>query len=141
MKDTIEFKNPDVPISPSVFDAFELEFELTIPEVVKLFYCANNGGEPSHFIFRTEDHELIVNAVLPFVSNTTPHTAVYCYRSLVLSKKLVSRNFFPFAIDPGGEYFFVDCTSSEGPVVTFNSDMTEIEKVSDSFLQFWDGLV
>lgn len=141
MKNIIEFKNPDIALTPSIFDEVQREFELTIPEVVKDFYLANNGGQPSPFMFRTEDHEIVVNAILPLISKRRSDTVIDCYVSLVLTKKLVPKSLFPFAIDPGGEFFFVDTDSPLGAVFLFNSDIMEIQKLSDSFVQFWDHVV
>ena len=87
MKNNIEFKNPDIELVPSIFDDFWRDFDIAIPEVVKNFYLENNGGQPTPFMFRTEDHEIVVNAILPFISNRRPGTGVDCYKSLVLDKK------------------------------------------------------
>jgi hypothetical protein len=82
---------------------------------------------------------------LPLYSDTKLNTAIAVYEDLVLGKALVARNLFPFAVDGGGEHFFVDCNNPDAAVYYFRSEnlylnLKPLEKVANSLEQFWSML-
>jgi hypothetical protein len=129
-------------ISMAELQRLEAVMSLVFPEPVKLCYLESNGGSPSPYVFTNDDIDTIVSEFLPLKS-TTSGTAVESYRRLVLVAKLVPRSLFPFAVDGGGDYFFVDCASPSGRVYFYRSDTNGTDPLVDlrlGFQEFWESL-
>jgi SMI1 / KNR4 family (SUKH-1) len=118
----VEFENSSAPTSMEELTKIEEELQLKLPTALRDQYLLTNGGRPMPYVYEDDDLDTVVAAFLPISSMTGGRTAVDTYKHLVLSKQLVMRHFFPFAIDGGGDYFFVDCSTDEGMVYFFQGD-------------------
>lgn len=116
------FSNLDM--LPSKSDVLKIEFELGIrfPSPLRRLFLENNGGEPEPYVYQDANLNTIVNETLPLVSSCCRTTAVDTYKVLISNKKLLSSNFFPFAVDPGGDYFFIDCNTEDAQVFFYKHD-------------------
>lgn len=137
---SIELENSDFQLDHLILSEVQLMLELSFPEPFVQFYLQANGGRPNRYMFITDDIELAINDVLPLISKADSDTAIKAYEELVINDSLPSKQFFPFAVDPGGEYFLVDCGSSEGSVYFLKSDCGHVIKISRSFNEFLDSL-
>jgi hypothetical protein len=139
----MEFLNPDRPLTDDMIVRCEDACGLVLPNPVRQIYLRSNGGEPEPYVFQSDDLDTVISQFLPLASETRG-TAVQSYRRLVADKALVPANLFPFAVDGGGDYFFVDCKTADGAVYFYRSDTSFDEKLLPlglNFYQFWRALV
>ena len=143
----MKFENKDKVLSVKDIQKVETELGLQFPEPLKRLFLENNGGDPDPNVYQNEDAPLdtVVSETLPLVSSSDSLTAVVVYENLVLEEKLIHAVFFPFAVDPGGDYFFVNCEKADAPVYFYDSDC---EDYSECLLDlglgldaFWESLV
>jgi SMI1-KNR4 cell-wall len=102
-------------------------------------YLLANGGIPEPYVFEDENLDTVVTEFLPLKSENA-NTAITCYRDLVLDKKSVPRYFFPFAVDGGGDYFFVDTATPEGAIYFYRHDNASSKPLLNlkvGFERFW----
>ena len=114
----------------------------SFPEPLRSSYLAANGGEPDPYVFQNDDVDTVVSQFLPLVSSSRG-TSVDAYRRLVKQKKIVSPHFFPFAVDGGGDYFFVDMRTPVGDVYFYRSDCESDQMLLNlhmSLDEFWSSL-
>jgi SMI1-KNR4 cell-wall len=138
------FENQDQLISPTDIQNIEAELSIRFTDSLKKLFLENNGGSPIPYVFHTNDHYTTVSETLPLQSSKGRGTAVDSYKTLVLKRNLVSKQLFPFAVDSGGDYFFVDCTPNRESVYFYQADNTFGENLSDlriSLEAFWNSLV
>ncbi|EEF59168.1 SMI1/KNR4 family protein [Pedosphaera parvula] len=138
------FENQDTPVSLAEIQSLEAELGIRFPDSLKKLFLENNGGSPIPYVLRTEDHYTTVSETLPMKSSKGRGTAIDSYKTLVLKRNLVPRQLFPFAVDSGGDYFFVDCTPSRELVYLYKADCTFGENLSNlcmSLENFWNSLV
>ena len=138
----MEFVNAEAPLTENDLARVESELRITFPESVRHCYLEANGGEPEPYVFSNDQLDTIVAELLPLQSTTTG-TSVECYRRLVMESRLVSTNLFPFAVDGGGDYFFVDCSDPAGKVFFYRSDTSQEDRLLDlgvGFAEFWNAL-
>lgn len=126
----MKFENPGEAIDAEDLAEIESRLGLTFPAALRETYLAANGGSPEPYVYNGADVETVVSELLPLMSDERG-TALRTYDRLVRSKKLVPRHFFPFAVDGGGDYFFVDCTSEKAAVFFYASDSLSDEKLLD----------
>jgi hypothetical protein len=139
----MEFLNPDRPLTDGMISLCEDACGLVLPDPVRQIYLRSNGGEPEPYVFQNDELDTVISQFLPLVSESRG-TAVQSYRRLVAEKALVPANLFPFAVDGGGDYFFVDCKTAEGAVYFYRSDTGFDEKLVPlglNFDKFWGALV
>ncbi|MCZ7606405.1 MAG: SMI1/KNR4 family protein [Planctomycetota bacterium] len=118
----MHFENQDVKVGADQLDEVEGRFGVRFPPPLRKLFLHNNGGDPIPYCVERDGLRTVVNETLPIVSGEGRETADDVYTDLVLVKKIVPPNYFPFAIDAGGDYFFVDCDSPTGTVHFFKSD-------------------
>jgi hypothetical protein len=138
----MQFSGSDETLAPHELEQIEKELQLEFPEPFKRLYLNSNGGSPSPYVFTNDDIDTVVSELLPLTSKTNG-TAVQSYKRLVLGTQLVPRRLFPFAVDGGGDYFFVDCSSANGRVYFYRSDSNEGDRLIDlglGFNDFWKSL-
>ena len=132
---------------PTVEEIREIEtkLSLSLPTSLKEVYLnlKVNDFEQSYFTFDGSDYE--VAELLPLKAERYEYTAMSSYRNLVLSKGLRPNAFFPFAVDSGGDYYFVDCSRPDGTVSFFQGEYwpDEQECVTNfglGFKEFWHAL-
>jgi len=135
-------KSDDLPLSLEQIWAVERQLGFALPESLKRSYLAANGGEPEPYVFENDDVDTVVSQFLPLISPKRS-TSVDIYRRLVLQKQLVDSRFFPFAVDGGGDYFFVDVLTPEGEVYFYRSDNDPGDELLDLHMglnKFWSSL-
>ncbi len=129
-------------ITPQDIADVETQLGLRFPAAVRTLYLSANGGIPDPAGFQDEKLDTLVAEFLPLkVENGD--TAIAAYHDLVLDRKVVPVNFFPFAVDAGGDYFFVDTTSPEGAVYFHRHDTassTPLIKLNIGIDRFWSSL-
>ena len=136
----MEFKNLDVLLDDSDIDRIEREIGLRFPRELVAFYKSFNGGEPEPYVFRHEGVESVISETLPLISRNSRRTAVQTYINLVVGKRIVEPGYFPFAVDAGGDYFFVDCSWIRGSVHYYQSDSVfspGLVKVAESLAELF----
>ena len=138
----MKFINPDKQLTEVEVAAVERELGLIFPAPLRSLFLSNNGADPEPYVFNSDTLHTVVNETLPLISDTDRGTATESYFNLVIEKRIVGRSFFPFAVDAGGDYFFVDCGDSEAPVYFFRSDSSadRVEKIANTLGEFWDAL-
>jgi len=118
----MKFDNADRPLTSGDIDGVEAELGLVFPDELKSWYFRSNGGSPEPYVYEDDKLDTVVSSFLPIASLRGARTAVDTYKQLVLTRRVLSRQFFPFAVDGGGDYFFVDCSDEDGPVYFYRSD-------------------
>lgn len=118
----MRFDNPEVPVTSDEIKVIESNLSLSIPQELKEQYLRSNGGSPDPYVYEDDNVDTVVASFLPLVSSRGKRTAVDTYEHLVQSQKIVPQHYFPFAVDGGGDYFFVDCSSENGMVFLYRSD-------------------
>jgi len=138
----MQFTNSKAPLSQSQIDEIEYEFGFRLPQPARDTYLRSNGGEPAPYIFHSEKIDTIVAEFLPLISELEG-TAVQAYARLVVQKGIVPLHFFPFAVDGGGDYFFVNCQTSDGQVYFFRGDTAfdSLLPLNLDFEAFWKTLI
>lgn len=136
------FENRDLTLNESDIAAAEESIGLVFPHPLRRFYLEHNGGEPNPYVVRAPMIHTVVSETLPLASSSGRRTALETYRALVLEKGLVQRSLLPFAVDAGGDYFFVDCADPRAPVFLYRADYfpgasERMEKIADSLDDFW----
>lgn len=139
----MKFINLDRKLSDEEIADVESNLGISFPASLRDLFTNHNGGDPLPYVFQDYGLHTVVNETLPLISGEDRDTAVDTYRLLVLERQIVQKRFFPFAIDPGGDYFFVDCETSDSRVYFYCSDTIDHNKLLDlglSLKQFWDCL-
>ena len=130
-----------MPVSPEQIDSIEQRLGLVFPLGLKKIYLEFDES-PASQVFPFENDGYVVR-LLPLFG--LEYSAVASYQ-LYLEKKLLKPNFFPFAYDPGGNDFCVDCSSAEGWVSFHCGEICddEDEGIIDfgvGIQQFWASMV
>jgi SMI1-KNR4 cell-wall len=136
----MKFINSEEPLTTEKIAAFERELGLHFPPGLRGHYLRANGGSPERDVYEDENVDTMIQKCLPLRHGKG--SAIRTYEVLVLSKGLVPKHFFPFACDPGGDYFYVDCSSTRGMVYLYRHD-TAFEPLVDlhvSIDDFWSRL-
>jgi hypothetical protein len=118
----MNYKNVDCILSEKDILEIESELNITFPKVLREHYLYANGGSPEKYVFEDDSIDTVVAEILPLKSHSGRGTVVNAYNSLVVTKKLVEKFFVPFAIDGGGDYFFINTQSQSGSVFFFKGD-------------------
>jgi hypothetical protein len=114
----MRFENPEVPVTLDEIKLIESKLSLSLPQKLKEQYLCSNGGSPDPYVYE----DTVVASFLPLLSSRGKRTAIDTYEHLVQSQRIVPHHYFPFAVDGGGDYFFVDCASKDGIVFLYRSD-------------------
>lgn len=118
----MEFTDLDKKLSRDEITNIENELGISFPEKLRELFENYNGGVPVPYVLEESVLNTVINETLPLITNKGRGTAVRTYRLLVIERQITKRNFFPFAVDAGGDYFFVDCDTSDSRVYFFRSD-------------------
>jgi cell wall assembly regulator SMI1 len=138
----MDFEKCDIKLSAADIEQAESRLGFALPEEVRITYLSANGGKPQNSSFAHPSLETVVTRFLPLESSKDQWTAVFAYARLVRELHLCPDGFLPFAQDGGGDFFFVDCQSTDSRVYFYRSD-TAFEHVLDlamSFKTFWESL-
>jgi cell wall assembly regulator SMI1 len=112
----------DVSLTAADIDGIEAKLGVTLPAALRAHYLRWNGGTPEPWVFEGASHTAVVSEFLPLKTEDDADTAVDVYRDLVVKQRLVPATLFPFAVDPGGDYFFVDVATPDGRVFLYRHD-------------------
>ena len=135
----MQFLNPDPPLTEADIAGCEAACRLRFPAPMRACYLGSNGGKPDPYVFENDEVDTVVARFLPLVSGSRG-TAVQSYQRLVSQQAIVPPQFFPFAVDGGGDYFFADTNSPEAMVSFFRADADEDERLLPLNLgidEFW----
>ncbi len=138
---SMQFVNPDQPLSESEIQNIESDLGLAFPAALKELFLNHNGAEPEPYVLEIDDLRIstVVSRTLPLVSRTGSGTAVQTYRRLVTEMQVVPENFFPFAVDGGGDYLLIDCDTGTISFLKSDPDVKLVELGVD-LNGFWDLL-
>jgi cell wall assembly regulator SMI1 len=127
--------------SPSITSQDIADAEATVgikfPLAMRSLYLLTNGGTPNPYVYEDKNIDTVVARFLPL------STAVKTYERLVTDEQLAPQHFFPFAVDGGGDYFFIDSSTPEGAVSFYRGDTANRERMLGlglGFDQFWSSL-
>ena len=119
----MKFVHSKEPLSMEQIASFEHDLGLQFPRSLREHFLRTNGGRPDLCVYDDEEDStvgVIVSECLPL--RHKGESAITVYKDQVLSKGLVPKPFFPFAVDPGGDYLYVDCSSASGTVYLYLHD-------------------
>jgi hypothetical protein len=136
----MKFLNANRPVSRVEIADIEVTLGLGLPPSLISQYCQSNGGVPNPYVYEDNNVDTVVAAFLPIVSAYASRTAADVYRHLILEKKIVPQQYFPFAVDGGGDYFFVDCSTEDGEVSFFSADDRSLLPLLIGIKDFWRAL-
>lgn len=140
----MQFTDLDCKLSREMVENVETDLGISFPESLKDLFVKFNGGDPDPYVFQNFDLNTVVNATLPLISTQNRGTALYSYQLLVVERQIVNKNYFPFAVDAGGDYFFVDCDTADARVYFYLSDAGEDRRglldLELTLNEFWDHL-
>ena len=117
----MKFENSESPANVKEISEIESRLDLNLPVDLKKIYMTSNGGSPELYVFEDENVDTVVANFLPITSSGA-RTAVDVYSHLVIAQAMVPKQYFPFAVDGGGDYFFIDCSAEIELVYLFRSD-------------------
>ena len=139
---TIRFEGSDAPLS--IDDILELERQigLVFPGPLRAAYLRSNGGQPDPYVIETS---IVDTVVSEFLSLTTTEglSSPEAYASLVRRKGLAPANFFPFAVEGGGDFFLVNLSTPTAEVYIYTGDAEPGEELRSLGLgldDFWSSL-
>ena len=141
----MNFVEIKTPLVNADIAAVEGELGFLLPITIRGHYLQWRSGkrEPSFF---GQPLYACVHDVLPLIAEGDDDSTVAAYRSLVEENQFMPPGWLPFATDPGGDYFFVDCSKRDGHVALFRADYwpDDLERCRvDSgvdFVGFWEKL-
>lgn len=116
----MKFSNGGPALEPDELARIEQQWGIALPAALRRMYLRSNGGSPCPYVFENDELDTVVSEFLPLSGRTG--TAIQAWTRLVKERALLGDNYFPFAVDGGGDYFFVDCHSAEGNVFFYRSD-------------------
>jgi len=137
----VKFSDCIDPASDEQVDDLERQVGLRFPNGLRRLFREANGGRPNPCIYRDDNNDTDVSECLAIRDGRG--SALWTYELLVLSKRLVPEWFFPFAVDSGGDCFFVSCSPAEAGVYVYVNDTAfeHVRLLSASIEEFWSRLV
>ena len=129
-------------LTPQDIADVEAKIGLRFPAPVRKLYLSANGGILDPCGFQNESLDTLVAEFLPLKVEDGDN-AIAAYQDLVVDQETVPLNFFPFAVDMGGDYFFVDTTTPEGTVYFHRHDTASTDPLLNlrvGFERFWSAL-
>jgi hypothetical protein len=137
----VEYSNSMDPATDEQIDDLERRVGLSFPAALRRLFREANGGRPSPYVYRDDNNDTDVSECLAIREGKG--SALWTYELLVLSKRLVPKQFFPFAVDSGGDCFFVDCSPGKGGVWIYVHDTSfeHLRFLCVGLDEFWSHLV
>src|SRR5688572_6272677 len=135
--------NPGKKLTRQAIERVAREFQLTFPDSLISLYLQANGGEPETYVFQKGSIDTVVTEFLALTS-TEFDTSPEVYRDLVLAKQIVPKHLYPFAIDGGGDYFFIDTSDAKEGVYLYLHDTSRknpLVNLKMTFADFWESLI
>lgn len=136
----MHFINAERGLSDEEIRQVEETLDLAFPEGLKRLFKVANGGEPQPYVFYNEALPLhtVVSETLPLVSTGRP-TAQDAYQRIVVETGLAPREYFPFAVDAGGDYFLINCDGTHPQVHFLTAEA--LKATGLTIEEFWASLV
>lgn len=114
---------------------FEQEYEITLPDNLKEFIIANNGGRPNLDIIKTSDgNELEIKALLSFNKEDIENI----YKVIDYFKGEFNGKIVPIATEPSGNYFCIDLTNNS--IVYWEHETNELIFIAKDLVEFLNCL-
>ena len=112
-----------------------------IPDVVKVYFMQFGGGVPNPFLLRIQDFvDTEVSYLLSILADSGGPSIGDVYLNFRESER-VPQGFLPFAVDGGGDFFFVNCLKSSTPTFFYDSKVNRrLIDLDRGFEDFWDLL-
>lgn len=129
--------------TPEDYEQFEAKFGIPIPEQVRALLSYSNGGHPELDTYfsedLTEDSSFAIDRFL-FLALDSNEVDSFDY-ALKLWRPLIGPQALPFALDGGGDPFFLDLTAQPAAVKKYLHDSDkDMVFVAPNFEAFIDGL-
>lgn len=115
-----------------VFKEFKDKYGIEVPTDLQKLILEANAGTPTP---DTIDDELGNVRVLGAILSYSDKVKTTIFKAL---KHIPNENYFPFAVDPFGNYFCEDLKT--GTIVFFNHENDEFTKISNSLDEFLKNL-
>lgn len=112
----VGIRNPSAPIVTSDLDEVENRFGFKFPQDVRDFYLATNGGRPEKDRFVYGDQMCTIHEFLPIKHRKKSLTLE---ATLLRVRSLLPDHLFPFAVDPGGDYFCFSTADADCGAIYF----------------------
>ena len=138
----MKFSDSEKKLSPKKIAKIEADLGVNLPKILVEYYLRYNGGVPNPYVFQQGSIDTSVSEFLSLTS-IEGDTSPAVYKDLVLEKKIVPVQFYPFAIDGGGDYFFLDMNDPKETVYLYIHDTVRKKPFINlrmSFTEFWDYL-
>ena len=128
------------PATDSEIAEVEARTGLHFPAALRRVFQEFNDGQPSPSWYPDPAAGVEVHQCLAISDGGL--LAEPIYERLVRQLRLLPAGFFPFAIDPGGDYLFVDCGEASAPVFLWMHESAgEIHPLGVGLEEFWLKLV
>lgn len=110
-------------LSEEQIESVERSLGLQFPRSLREYFLQPDRVRQDLCIYDDEEDERVGVVVHHRLSlSDGRENALAIYSDHVLKKELVPRSFFPFAVDPGGDILYVDCSSQSGSVYLWHHD-------------------
>jgi hypothetical protein len=119
----VTFAEPGRTLSPVDISEAENALGVHFPASVRDYFLKTNGGRPELYVFENDYVDTVVSECFPLARLVEKH------EKLVRDLGLVPHTFVPFAVDGGGDYFFLDTASDDGDVYFYRSEEEPDERV------------
>ena len=116
-----------------VFDKYEKQFGIIIPQDMRQFIIENNAANPSLNLVMLDGIERVLDSVLSF--NEKEDDAVTFAQ---IFRTLKNANNIPFAMDPFGNVFCYN--TIDNVVVFYNHEVNRFERTNMGFKKFISSL-
>lgn len=114
---------------------FEQEYEVTLPDNLKEFIIANNGGRPNLDIIKKLDgNEVEVNALLSFNKEDVENI----YKVIDYFKGQFGGKIVPIATEPSGDYFCINLNNNS--IVYWEHETNELSFIANNLDEFLNCL-
>ena len=137
----VVFSESMSPASNEQIDDVERRIGFSFPGALRRVFREANGGRPYPYIYRDDNNDTDVSECLAIREGKG--SALWTYELLVRTKHLVPEQYFPFAVDSGGDCFLVDCSPKAGGVWLYVHDTAfeHLRFLSANLDEFWSRLV
>lgn len=140
----MNIENSGASLTNAQIDSAERKMGVPLPSVLRDALVDANGGTPKEPLFVVDDMFYVVAEFLPLDagSGLEVGSIVDYYLDLVLQRRLWPRNYLPFAIDPGGNFYLIDCSADPADVFVWYHDVGENlpRSLRASFVRFCGSL-
>jgi len=134
----VKFVECDPPATDADVDELERKLGFRVPSGIRRLLTTANGGRPEPFVFGGL-HGTDVSECLALRDGRGSIRRIY--ELVVLTNKAAPAHFLPFAVDSGGNFYLVDCSSEEATVHYLHHDPEHtLHPLGVGLEEFWDRL-